>query len=251
MRLRRPSSASAPCSEGGFLLIEVMVAVLLSALVVVPLATCLQRAARQAQALTVDYGELQETEYQGATGGSAGPWGWGPAARRVIWRPGPEIDVWVDSGSSSGMEIGIWADGWFLGEWLAESGGEATTVDVQWSALMGCELCIRARETSGVWGPPWRCVVPDEYGDVGASPAGAETEGSATTALHAGAIVLHTRSYSTPSVRTSWAETVTYESAAGVVIFLPECGPGYCEVKVGSERQSWHMDSDRGLDVYF
>jgi hypothetical protein len=93
--------------------------------------------------------------------------------------------------------------------------------------------------------------VPDSYGDVGADPAGAEVKGSASTEWGARALVLHTRSYSTPSIDTSWAETVTYESAAGVVIFLPECGLGHCEVKADSERQSWHMESDRKLDVYF
>jgi len=251
MRRRRLSINLALCTEGGFLLVEVMVAVLLSALVVVPLATCLQRAARQAQALTVDYGELQETGPQGPSGGSAGIWSWGPAARRVVWRPGPELDIWVDSGASSEIEISIWADGWLLGEWRAQSDGEATTVDMPWSSLTGCELCIRARETSGAWGPPWRCIVPDEYGDVGANPASGETDASRSTESDARALVLHTRSYSTPSIGTSWAETMTYENAAGLVFFLPECGPGHCEVTVGSERQSWHMESDRRLDVYF
>jgi hypothetical protein len=251
VRFRHPKTASAPSGGDGFLLLEVMVALLLSAIVVVPLATCLQRAAQQAQTLTVDFGGLQGLDGKGPTDGNVGGWGWGPATRGVTWRPGPELDVWVGGAYSSDVEIGIWADGWLLGAWEAESGGRPTTVGVPWSSFMGSELCIRAREASGGWGPPWRCVVPDEYGDAVASPAGIDVDGSGSMEPDAHALVLHTKSYSTPSIHTSWAATGLLDNAAGLVFFLPESSPGHCEVTVGGERQSWHMEWDRGLDVYF
>lgn len=147
--------------------------------------------------------------------------------------------------------MGLWCDGWFLGEWEAESSGKALLPEAIWSGRAGCELVIRTRESEGCWGPPWRCVVPDTFCAI---PTDGATRGldaaDDADSVWEGAVA-HTPALGNSRLAASWADEPISESALGLTFFLPPATPGCCELSLDERTQSWSAETDRVVDVYF
>jgi hypothetical protein len=235
-------------SATGFVLVEVMVAVVIFGIVLVPLAAGLQRAMDAGSALRGKAGGLCEGVPVDA---GAEAWAWGPMVESAGWKQGPELQIGVRAGSSVGLTVGMWIGGWLLGEWPVPGDRQLKVATSAWAEATGEELVIRVREPDGRWGPPWRCIVPNAYGDIVGEPALAASEVGATQQSQEERTVVRVRSFSAPLLSASWTDAPLSETALGLVYLLPSCGPGYCQVELSGEAQAWYAADGRSLDVYF
>lgn len=233
----------------GFVLVEVMVATFLAVLLVVPLASSMQNLVTMARDLRSDAVDLTK---QHAEGGRSAAWTWGPRVASAVWSFGPELEIALTSLEEATGIIGVWAEGWKVGEWEQKGESQLTLSSAVWSELGGRELLIRAREPQGPWGPPWRTIVPDAWGVLPAEDAAAQ--GTETLGEWAGgeeATVVHVPSFCAPPLKASWTSSPVCGSALGLCFALSPSDAGWCELELGARRQSWFSADGLGLDVYF
>ena len=168
-----------------------------------------------------------------------------------VWRPGPVLEVDLEGGEATDVVVGLWADGWFLGERVAEAGARLSVGAFEWEGSSGAELVVRVREGEGVWGPPWRSLVPDSTGDAAFLPE-ATGGGVPDAGVEArAASIVHSPWLGNPSLSISWTPEPLEAGLAGLLFELPACSAGRCEATLISRIQSWWMEGDRGLDLYF
>lgn len=240
----------------GFTLLEVMVAVILLGVLAVPLVTSSLSALGAANAARLRDGHLAAVA---AVSGGKDAWEWGVRVESVVWQSGPTLEVTVGvMGQAEGVAplVGLWTDGWFLGEQPPEDDGVCNVAASEWRGAAGQELVIRVREPEGPWGPPWRTVVPDWGGEDPAlteidpmSMSGAGRTDGKETAVHASALA-------NPTVRCGNAGPLVDLDPLGLVLLVKPGGSGRCELSVGPEEaegsvQSWYEEDARALDVYF
>ena len=223
-------------------------AVLLVATLVVPLSTVVQSTANRAYAMRKTAAGFYEVV---SSRGGLDAWEWGPTVESVGWVPGPELRVNVRAEGGSAAVVGLWTDGWFLGEWPVDPGSDTVVEAPIWSGRKGAQLVIRVREREGSWGPPWRSVVPDAYGDIWTGFATADNSAAEANESSEARTVAHVFSLGNPALGTSWTDTRVAESVLGLTFLLPYAGAGHCEVELGGRTQSWPMYEGRALDVYF
>ena len=226
---------------GGSILIEVVVAVVLLAVLVVPLATAAQSAVSRAQSVRNQAEHV--TDAIKVTGGEA--WEWGTAVASAWWRPGPVLHLEIEERGAPDHIVGLWVDGWFVGEESPDPDGRVRVEAPTWSGLFGRELVLRTRERGGAWGPPWRSVVPAADGGI-PSPTYAG-EG----VVRGDQAVVHVPTLGNPLLRASWAGAPLDAGPLGMPFVLPPGGSGCCGVSLEGGTQSWWMESGRALDVYF
>jgi len=233
----------------GFVLVEVMVAALLAAFLVGPLATSMQNVVTLARNLRPDTGDLS---ILGVVGDEAAAWSWGPMVEAALWDLGPELRVSVRSAGFGSLLVGAWADGWSVGEWDLEGADQLTLSAPVWSELTDKELIIRVREPQGPWGPPWRTIVPDAWCVLSEESATELVDGSANMgpAGEEGAIV-HVPAFAAPELKASWTSTPACRIALGLALAPAASSPGWCEVDLAARSQSWYSVVGRGLDVYY
>jgi hypothetical protein len=226
----------------GLVLIEVLMAVVLLALLIVPLVNALQSAAGRADMARGQVARVSEMAKNYEAGAA---WEWGAAVSSAWWRPGPTLHMQFEAEEWSDQDLvaGLWVDGWFLGEW-GPDGDNSIQVDAR--ALAGCigdELIVRVRRDGGAWGPPWRLVVP--------AADGVSLFSDSADGGRSGEIVAHVPALANPALRLSWADTVPEATPPGLPFLLPSVGPSTCDVGLDGRRQSWKTEAGRGLDVYF
>jgi hypothetical protein len=248
MRQDNKGLQTAHHAAGGFILVEVMVAIMIFALVLVPLATSLQRALSAGLALR---GKASAFSQEASGDGCAEAWTWGPMVKGVAWRPGPELHIRVRAFGSTELVVGVWAGGWLLGEWAMAGECSLRVPSLSWSEVEGEELAVRVRDIHGTWGPPWRSIVPNEYCNNVGQPAAAEAQADLVGIAIEGRTVAHVRSYAAPLLRASWRDPAVTETVLGLAYLLPVCGPGYCELNAYGETQAWVAFKNRMIDVYF
>jgi type II secretory pathway pseudopilin PulG len=238
------------CRAGhGFVLVEVMVAALLAAFLLGPLATSMQSVVARARELRSDAADLNVL---GAEGEEAAAWVWGPMVEAAVWDLGPELRVSVRLALGRSLLVGAWADGWSVGEWETDGASQLNLSAPIWSGLAGKELIIRVREPRGSWGPPWRTIVPDEWGALPGEAAAELIEGSVQgTSTGEERAILHVPAFGAPDLRTSWTMAPAGRTALGPAFALAASGAGWCEVELAARRQSWYAIGGRGLDVYY
>jgi hypothetical protein len=232
----------------GFILVEVMVAVVLLATLLTSLATGAQRALDAAVKLRDKAAALSTgaARYPSNT-----PWQWGAMIERTSWSPGPELTVRMGVGAGVEAIVGIWRDGWLLGEWDVSGGEDFRLGAATWGGASGRELVVRARVARGGWGPPWRSIIPESSGEVSVGTASGTSDLTPAIGFDDPMTVAHTRSYSLPVFRGSWAESPVFRDVQGVVFVLSAFGPGSCWLECDGRSQSWANGEGRILDVYF
>lgn len=162
-----------------------------------------------------------------------------------MWRPGPTLYIRAGGSADQIPIIGLWVDGWFLGEKSNEGEGVMRLGPATWPASTGRELVIRVRTAGQVWGPPWRSLVPGADGTVSV-PAGEQAAAGA-----GGELVAHTPTAGNPGFEFSWTVTSTGPGLLGLPVVLTPTPSGPCAVTLGDSAQSLSMDATRGVDVYF
>jgi len=241
-------AASVAPFQRGSVLIEVMVAVVLIAVLLVPLANGMSSAIGRAGSLW----DLAEEVGAGDNASRSGEaWQWGPAPTSVSWSPGPVLSVDVGQGGAEGRSVGIWVDGWFLGERYPDENGIVRLVRSELKGSIGAELVVRTRTADGGWGPPWRSLVPDDTGSVPGVSGEWSSVVDPTGSADLECSVVHLETVADPVVSASWAEGAVESDEPGSPVLLPEASPGACAVEVEGRQQSWRMEVGRAVDVYF
>ena len=173
---RFPRSDGLRRSEG-LVLIEVMMAMVLLGLLLVPLVSGVQSIVGSADRI--------RSRSTGSSGSSYNSWGfeaweWGEEVSDAWWRPGPILHVQARSGGDEDHVVGLWVDGWFLGEWESTEDGDVQVGAAAWTDVAGHELVARVRRVGGEWAPPWRLAVAAAEGEIGLS----EVAGDGGAARH-------------------------------------------------------------------
>lgn len=169
--LQRRSSCQA-----GSTMLEVLAALALLAVAILPLASAtlaaLDRRERLEEKLTQHQSGLRGRVEQDESGLL---WSWGVRPGLLSWTSEPGLSVRLEGRGSERCDfIGLWVDGWFQGEWAA-TGAETVKVGQPafWRGRAGREVVVRGRQPGGPWGAPLRAVVPggDRRQETGSSEA--------------------------------------------------------------------------------
>lgn len=228
-------------------MLEVLVALVLLALFLVPLAGAVDTAVERASRAW-EQADTNAAPYDAPT---VENWDWGPRVMRAEWRPGPVLNLSVETPRATIGVVGLWADGWFLGELTPADGGHVTVAASEVREWIGAELVIRVRAAEGQWGPPWRSVVPDSTGRlVSVEPRGHADAGECECSESIlGAV--HTPALANPLVTVSWLEGALEAQPIGAPFLLPRGEDGWGEVTVDASVQSWWMEEGRAIDIYY
>ena len=244
---RRGEYMAAPRQQG-FILIEVMVATVLLTTLLGALAAATQTAWDGALSFRDRAASLSKSSSDEL---SSAAWEWGERVEAAHWRAGPELNVIAGAGGSRQVMVGVWAAGWLLGEWGVDSQGLLRLGVAVWQGNAGEELVIRARADGGVWGPPWRTVVPDAYGFSGieaeAHISAGPVDGSSQNAVD----VAHLPSSCSPILLASWSDAAVLADSDGVAFVLTGHTLGVCRLEFDGRVQTWCGDEGRNIDVYF
>ena len=253
---RGPRGAAA-----GFLLVEVVVAVALLALLVAPLAGALQSAVDRARGVR-DQPASPLSPFSGevslpALEDEAPPaWRWGAQVLSAKWGPGPTLGLLCTGngvgGAAAGtsLRVGIWLNGWFQGEETATEGSVLHIAREDWGARVGSELVVRVRAQDGVWGPPWRTVLPGSDGEL-ARELSAVKPSVTSAPLDGRESLVHLPALGNPRVSASAGVAQLERDAAGAVLILRSVAQGRADLALGELTQSWLARGGRWLDVYF
>ena len=133
-------------SSQGWILLEVMVAVVVAGILLGPLAGAMMSASTQAGRVRVQAGGLSERSLDAA---AMDAWVWGGLVVSAKWRPGLalEVDTRLAEGAAGDPGVGLWVDGWFHGEWPTNPLGSAVIETATWSGCQGREAVLRVRTT--------------------------------------------------------------------------------------------------------
>jgi hypothetical protein len=252
-RLRQVCTAHAVGAEAGSILLEVVLATLLVAILVVPLASAFASALDGTRDVRYRAGE---TPVVGTGGEAADSWEWGPRVLSAWWRPGPVLHIRLSGSERQGstrLRLGLWADGWLLVEkdvTIDGPSGTASAEDLQigpesWTGMAESELVLRVRDLEGVWGPPWRLFIP---GAGGGSPA----PGSAL-ASSAGepTVVVHRPGAGSSPLSASWTASALTAPPLGLLFVLRPAIQGWGAATLDGRAQWWWMEEGRSVDVYY
>jgi hypothetical protein len=244
----RQTAANITRHDDGSVLVEVMVAVILLAVLLVPLAAGMDTAVGRADGVGERAGELAERAGEVR---DRGAWEWGPEVASAVWQPGPVLDLELESQNGSERIVGVWIDGWFLGERLPDDRGSVLLKASEMRDCTGGELVVRVRRPDEPWGPPWRSFVPDGTGEFSPSDASTHATGSVGGASAAPTSVVHAPCLANPAFALSWYGLGLGTEAGRCPLVLPTPTAGRCEISLDGQAQSWWMEAGRGLDLYF
>lgn len=243
----------------GFLLVEIMVAVMLLGLLVAPLAGVLQAAADRARMARDRAASLApgQASFPTLDGLSNQGWRWGPQVLAARWEPGPLLELscagvkGTDITTQGRLYVGIWVDGWFEGEHVAGEHGVLRVAGDVWEEKAGSEMIVRVRLEEGAWGPPWRTIVPD-LGDDSAPPALGPFEVDRTSKdLDGTETLIHTPGLGNPPVYAAPGIDQVETDELGAVLIVRSILPGCVELALGDLPQSWLAGEGRSVDLYF
>lgn len=259
------------CRGAGFILVEVLMAIVILAVLIVPLATGMTSAVRRAAMMREQTATLAACTSNSSSGAA---WDWGPMVVSLAWESGPSADspawagavarVEVEGGENPGLTVGLWTDGWFQGEWEVGEGRVLKVVAGELSAELGsatpgAELTVRVREPGGSWGPPWRALVPADNSSTIPPTAVWHDPGPSDGVLTGTENVVHVPALANPAVQISCADVPLEREPLGLLLSVPTLGEGVCGINLsdlpeddsGGCIQSWYMEEERALDVYY
>lgn len=183
--------------------------------------------------------------------GAADAWTWGPMVDGISWDAGPVLGVSPGVGCLGEIEVGIWADGWLLGEWTVHVPEELVLTSSTWEGAIGSEVVVRARKGDGGWGAPWRTVVPDEYGYTAEDAKDVVAEADSSALFLEAKAVSHLRNLGATGLMSSPSTNTPGGVVEGLVVLLADAGSGVCVLESYDRRQSWIQREDRHLDVFW
>gem|GEM_PF-4776968 len=263
-RLHHPFSGRIPTSvnsrSGGFTLIEVVMAMSIMCIFLVALYGLSQDTRKNLEELDRESGRLTSSDAPpDGTDATSNPtsgvtWSWGPRIAEARWEPGPVLAVSAPGvWPGAPMLVGVWAQGWFLGEVeVDEEGVIKMAVDPAgggWFQRAGQELILRTRKSEN-WGPPWRTVVLDSDPSAGSGSVDAlavENQEAASVLIHLP--TAGTGQVSMERVSVSGGE-ITEVSGQGPLLTHVTGGQRTCVYYEG-QRQSWWQEPGRDVDVIF
>jgi hypothetical protein len=230
----------------GSILIEVLAAIVLLSIILAPLATSMQAAGEQAAAFRAEHGSL--TASPGGEQARAA-WSWGPHVDTAAWSAGQKLALTVQGDPLEEASVGLWCDGWFIGEFTPESDGSVIAKVGLLGAGTGRELIARVRVSSGTWGPPWRSLVPDALGMSGGPLTNARFENG--TDDTEGCVVLHPACPGNPLLEASDSSRSAWYDESGLQLFLAPRDSGVFSVRLNGVEQTFKEEGERAFDVYF
>jgi hypothetical protein len=235
-------------ADSGFVVMEVLVTVVLLAVLIVPLATGVSAAVGGAVRVREQAALLPAVNSESA---SRTAWEWGPMVGGLQWTSGPTATIELETRADSEVAVGLWVDGWFLGEWSPDGEHVLELPASMWSGHESGELTIRARGLDGPWGPPWRWMIPGEdfepvpMADLGHDVV--ESDGATT----GGETVVHVPGLAKPDVEILQPDTALYVDRLGLVFHLLPTSTAVLDIRLGEVAQCWFMENGRALDLYF
>jgi hypothetical protein len=226
----------------GSILLEVVVAIILLAILVEPLTGGILLAVGRADAVRQQAARVADSVLDGQ---AVRAWTWGSEVASAWWRSGPTLFVRPERSENAVPTVGLWVDGWFLSEESLDGEGVLRVDAPTWWAYPGAELVMRVRTPDGAWGPPWRSLVPGADGVVSLSVSGGEV--GRTEAQ----VVAHAPAAGNPGFQPSWAVDCPGPGPLGLPLVLQRVQSAPGGISLDGSGQSWFMESERGLDVYF
>jgi hypothetical protein len=232
----------------GFVLVEVCVAMFLLVACLLPVMGVALSVSGRTTRLDDRARALSASGIPAADPGAA-DWTWGPRPGRVTWVDGPVLQAELDATGAGAAElIGVWVDGWFLGESSTEDVPVVVLgTEAGWRAAAGREVVVRARRRNGPWGAPFRTLVP------GLGEEGSESlfESQAPTGSGDAALVMHVPSASPVelTIVTGGHAGEPVTTSIPLPFGLPSVGPA--QASCCSIVQAWMSIPSRALDVYF
>ncbi|MBN1629941.1 MAG: prepilin-type N-terminal cleavage/methylation domain-containing protein [Thermoleophilia bacterium] len=232
----------------GATLLEVMVALVLLALLVVPIARGIDSAVNGASSVRA---KAQEVAEGSGSSGIAQAWEWGPVLTTAAWRPGPTLDVAIKVRRDTACAVGLWCNGWSLGEREVDPEGRVCVQASDLHELADGELLVRVREAGGTWGPPWRSIVPDSTGVFSSLDAACDASDVILGMEPLPRAVVHASALANPNLEVS-PECGGLEAAyPGLTFCVPGCTKGWLRADLEGRVQFWLTGEGRALDVYF
>jgi len=241
--------------QEGFLLLEVMVAVVVLAVMTVSLAGAAQSVSAAAGRLRggqvePSRGFAQDDTSEAAVGKA---WRWGEQVEAVLWGRSGKIEVKVSDclGLHISHRVGVWIDGWFVGEFETDSDGTVLLSSGNWvskqtvAAAPQRELIVRVRTTGECWGPPWRLVLAGANSDAGQFSLERAQKPDEDCA------VVHLPFLSTATLRLGGVSGAASSECGGLLRVVCSSGEGVVEVGLEGRSQSWSAEAGRSVDVYF
>jgi len=225
-----------------------MVALVLLALLIVPVALGVDSAVNRSTSVRAQADDLAALC---VSSGSGQAWKWGPALTGAVWRPGPALDLTVKVASEERLVVGLWCDGWFLGERDVDPEGMLSVQASDLRDLVDGELLVRVREAEGGWGPPWRSLMPDSTGSFSSMDLDPHTDDTDLGTELPPQLVVHAPALANPSFELSSGCGETEAAYPGLTFRVPECTDGRSWADLEGRVQSWLMEQGRALDVYF
>ena len=232
--------------QAGSILLELLVAFALFALALGPLCNGLETAVERAAAVR---SRGSEVKLPADAVDASAAWAWGPHVVRGEWQAGQTLVLAVKADIAAGATLGLWADGWFLGELEVTADGRVEARVGCLGAETGAELVARVRLEEAAWGPPWRSLVPDALGAPSAAtaPVRFQSAGVVEETLTA----VHPASLANPQMEVSEPSTWAVLDETGLPVFLVLPDNTDLRVRVGAEMQSLRAEGQRVLDLYF
>jgi hypothetical protein len=156
----------------------------------------------------------------------------------------------VGQGKGSEVIVGLWIDGWFVGEWQPDVSGRIVVKGPTLAGHVGAEMVVRVRSRGKHWGPPWRSLIPDHSGHLtGGVVWVREVTAGSTAEDHQ--TVLHPPTEGAPLVEVSDPGLTLRVDAAGLPIFVGNIAGDECAVGLNNIEQAWKVEENRALDLYF
>ena len=226
----------------GSIMIEVLVAMVLLAILILPLAGGMLSAAGRVNTVKrFDPAAAEALTEEGVREA----WSWGPRVAAAWWLPGPMLHIRPDRSGDPPPTVGLWVDGWPLTAERPDPDGVTRLGSAIWSTYAGRELVVRVRISDGIWGPPWRSLVPGVTGAV-LLPASAEPVAGVD-----GLVVAHTPGAGNPAFEGSWTNSLPEPGPLGIPFLFPTGFTGPGGLRLDSAQQSWSVEPLRELDLYF
>jgi hypothetical protein len=224
------------------------VALVLLGVLLMPLVTGMLSAVNRADAVRRQAGRLS---LEVAAAGRGDAWEWGAQVVSALWQPGPTLHVSVCPNGAGERFVGLWLDGWFLGERSPDAEGDVCLGASEWSGATGRELVVRARDSEGTWGPPARLSVPDAGGAPPVSSFTGRRLVPGDAVVTDDKTVLHVPALASPLIGVLQDDVEVTEDSLGLlsVVIAPTCGR--CDLSLDARAQSWEVEDGRALDVYF
>jgi hypothetical protein len=225
-------------AESGFLLLDVMVAVLLVSLVMGSMVASVLAAGGR-----VLHGEAAAEALGGGspTTLSAG-WQWPSAVWNAEWTAAQRLRIDLRDAWSPGLLVGVWLDGWFKGESPVSDQGVVELDLAQLAVMPGEEVAIRARIDGRGWGPRWRTIVP---GSAAAGDLVTPTEGSQQV------VAIHLPEVATRQPGVGWCDLGALSLLPCLSLAPLPPASSSASVVLGGRRQTWKAEPGRELDIYF